>query len=181
MIRSTFRNLMLGLLSICLGLSYYLFTLTQGWQMKIVETESDIVRLNQELENARNLNVALTELDNLTITEQTATQLDILRHLGLEQSDLDFTLESRDTENVGGTSLFAHTVKIGGKMNYESALALVDRLQNTKKIVIGKIEIQGPTTADPNITLDVTGRIYGLEKTTPPPGSETPASPPEVK
>lgn len=168
MIRSTFRNVMLAMLVACFGLSYYLFTLTQEWQMRIVERESDIVRLNQELENAQNLNVALTELDSLTITEQTATQLDILRHLGLEQSELNFSLEARDVQQVGGTSLYAHRVRINGPMSYESALALADRLQNTKKIVLDAIEIQAPPQGSMDVTMNLVGRIYGLDKATPP-------------
>lgn len=171
MIRSTYRNMMLILLVVCFGIAFYVFRWSQDFQLQIAERRNDITRLNQELENARSLDVALTELDNLTITEQTATQLDILRHLGLEQSELNFQMESRDVQAVAATNLYIHNVRISGAMSYEAALALSDRLQNTKKIVLTSIEILAPAADTSDITLNVSGRIYGLDKTIPEPGT----------
>ncbi len=177
MIRSTYRNLMLILLVVCFGIAFYVFRMSQDYQLQITDRQNDITRLNQELENARSLDVALTELDNLTITEQTATQLDILRHLGLEQSELNFQMESRDVQAVASTNLYIHNVRISGVMSYEAALALSDRLQNTKKIVLTSIEILAPAQDTNDITLNVSGRIYGLDKTLPPPGSQAAPAP----
>ncbi len=170
MIRSTYRNLMIGILLACFALAYYLFTTSQDFQLEIQRLNNDRIRLNQELENMQNLNVALTELDNLTITEQTATQLDILRHLGLDKSDYDFQLEARDVQNIGGTSLYIHTVQVSAKLPYAEALALCDRLQNTKKIVINEITLDAPppNTNDNLIGLTLRGNIYGLDKVIPP-------------
>ncbi len=168
--RSTYRNIMIAVLLICFGVAYYLFTTSQTYQVQIQQRTNEIIRLNQEFENAQNLNVALTELDNLTITEQTATQLDILRHLGLENSELTFQLEARDVQAIGPSSLYVHTVAISGNMPYAEALALCDRLQNTKKIVITAIEVRGPPSGTTQDTVDlrVVGLIYGLEKVIPP-------------
>ncbi len=171
MIRSTYRNVMLGGLAACFGLSYYLFTTSQDFQLQIQRRNNDVIRLNQELENMQNLNVALTELDNLTITEQTATQLDILRHLGLEKSDLNFQLEARDVQNIGQSSLYIHTVRIDADLEYAEALALCDRLQNTKKIVLNQITLQAPPSGTEStlVGLNVLGSIYGLDKVIPEP------------
>lgn len=181
MIRSTYRNLMLSLLAVSFGISFYLFRMSQDFQAQITDRQNDITRLNQELENAQSLNVALTELDNLTITEQTATQLDILRHLGLEQSEIGFQLESRDVQMVGSTSLYSHTVRITGSMAYDQILALCDRLQNTKKIILTQIELNAPVgTETSDVRFTISGKIYGLDKNlsavTP-----TPQPTPEVK
>lgn len=166
MIRSTYRNVMLGMLVVCFGLSFYLFQKTQDKQLEIAERQNDITRLTQEFENAQTLNVALTELDSLTITEQTATQLDILRHLGLEQSELAFQLESRDVRTIGTTSLYIHNVTISGKMPYETALGLCDRLQNTKKIMLDTIQVAYVVNNESSdINLTINGKIYGLDKT----------------
>ncbi|RYG61748.1 MAG: hypothetical protein EON60_02380 [Alphaproteobacteria bacterium] len=165
MIRSTYRNLMLLMLLLSFGVSFYLFRKTQDVQLEIGSFQNDIIRLRQELENAQSLNVALNELDNLTITEQTATQLDILRHLGLEQSNLNFTVESRDEQVIGDTRLFIHNVRIGGNMPYETALNLSDKLQSTKKIVLDAIELTVlPGDANNFINFTLAGKIYGLEK-----------------
>ncbi len=170
MIRSTYRNIMIGSLLGCFGLSYYLFTTSQDFQLQIQQSNNDLIRLNQELENMQNLNVALTELDNLTITEQTATQLDILRHLGLDKSDYAFQLEARDVQNVGGTSLYIHTVQVSARLPYAEALGLCDRLQNTKKIVINEMTLDAPMpSANDNLVgLVIRGNIYGLDKVIPP-------------
>jgi hypothetical protein len=170
MIRSTYRNLMIGILLACFGLSYYLFTTSQDFQLQIQQSNNDLIRLNQELENMQNLNVALTELDNLTITEQTATQLDILRHLGLDKSDYDFQLEARDVQSIGGTSLYIHTVQVSAKLPYAEALGLCDRLQNTKKIVINEMTLDAPSPGanDNLVGLIIRGNIYGLDKVIPP-------------
>lgn len=179
MIRSTYRNIMLTVLAACFGISFYLFRMSQDIQVEITERENDITRLNQELENAQSLNVALTELDNLTITEQTATQLDILRHLGLEQTEIGFQMESRDVQNLGTTSLYTHNVRITGIEPYDQALALCDRLQNTKKIVLTSVEINVPSVqASANVNFSIAGKIYGLDKTLPAAG--TVASSPTV-
>ena len=190
--RSTYRNLMVAALLACFGLAYFLFTTSQDFQLQIQQRNNDLIRLNQELENMQNLDVALTELDNLTITEQTATQLDILRHLGLEKSELDFQMESRDVQSVGGTSLYVHTVKIKADLEYPEALALCDRLQNTKKMVMREIVLTAPPSGSnsPLVGLDLTGSTYGLDKVIPPleilpavqadtPPADTPSDNPE--
>lgn len=179
MIRSTFRNVMLLLLVASFGVAFFVFRKTQDMQMETNLRQNEIIRLRQELENTQSLNVALNELDNLTITEQTATQLDILRHLGLEQSNLSFELESRDIQSIGATSLYVHNVRIRGSMPYEIALQLADRLQGTKKIVFDAIEIAAqPGNLDGHIDVNLAGKIYGLEKlnTAPAVPEETPVA-----
>jgi hypothetical protein len=177
MIRSTYRNLMLGLLGVCFGISFFVFRTSQNYQSDISNRESDIIRLGQEYDNAQSLDVALKELDSLTITEQTATQLDILRHLGLEQSTLDFNLESRESQSMGATTLYIHNVRIAARMPYPAALQLADRLQNTNKIILNAIELAPtPGTDSSDIALTITGRIYGLDKT-PVPEAPAPAAP----
>jgi hypothetical protein len=148
MTRSGYRNVMLLLVVFFTG----------------VERQNNLTRLGQEFENANRLNIALNELDGLTVNEQTATQLDILRHLGLEQSELEFRMESREVRSVGNTGLYVHNVRLGGSLPYPAALYLADRLQNTKKIMISSIVLT-PVNDGPNrVAFTLTGRIYGLDK-----------------
>lgn len=175
MTRTAYRNLMLALLVLFAGLAVFLFMKCQTFEEQIVDRQNDLTRLGQELENANRLNIALTELDQLTINEKTATQLDILRHLGLEQSDLKFTAEARDVQAIGNTSLYVHTVRLEGDLAYPAALNLFDRLQNTKKILINNIEINRAnvnTSGDNMVSIVLSGRIYGLDKADLPPASQ---------
>jgi len=165
MTRSGFRTVMFLLLFVLLGLSGLIFYWCQKLEADIVSRQNNLTRLKQELENARSLNTALTELDQLTINEKTATQLDILRHLGLEQTDLEFRVESREMRSVGITNLYVHSVRLAGALAYPAALRLADSLQATKKIMITDITLR-PVTTDTGdkIQLTLTGRIYGLDK-----------------
>lgn len=167
MTRTAYRNLMLGLLVLFTGVAVFLFVKCQSIEEQIIENQNNLTRLSQERENARRLNLALSDLDQLTINEKTATQLDILRHLGLEQSDVDFRLESRELRAVGATSLYVHNVRLVASLPYPAALYLCDRLQNTKKIILNTIELSAANNggvASSNIQMQLTGRIYGLDK-----------------
>lgn len=172
MTRTGYRNLMLALVVLLAGMAIFLFMKCQSFEEDIVSRQNDLTRLGQELENARNLNIALTNLDQLTINEQTATQLDILRHLGLEQSDLKFSAEGRDVQTIGATSLYVHTVRLMGDMAYPAALYLFDRLQNTHKILITNIQLNRSGQGGENmVSINLAGRIYGLDKADVAPGT----------
>lgn len=163
--RSSFRNVMLVVLLALIGGAVFLFFRCQGLEDQIIARQGNLIRLKQELENASRLNIALTELDQLTINEQTATQLDILRHLGLQQSKLDFAIQSRDVRNIGGTSLYVYGVQVSGPIAYPAALTLCDRLQSTNKIHIESIQLQPDGQRRKNmVNFTLTGNIYGLVK-----------------
>lgn len=170
MTRTGYRNIMLLGLAGLVGISTFVFLQGQKEQEKITEAQNQLTKLRQELENAARLSAALTELDQLTINEKTATQLDILRHLGLEQTDINFMLESREVRTVGDTNLYVRTARLEGQLPYAAALYLADRLHNTKKIVLTQMQID-PLFDGPNkVRLQLAGKIYGLDKQTVPTG-----------
>lgn len=166
--RSAYRNLMLTALFMMMAISTFIFTRGQNAEQEILNEKNQLTKLKQELENAARLSAALTELDQLTINEQTATQLDILRHLGLEQTDITFNVESREVRAVGDTNLYVRTVRVEGSLPYPSALYLADRLHNTKKIVMTSLQIEQAqsrqATKKDLVRLRLLGKVYGLDK-----------------
>lgn len=162
--RSSYRNFMIITLVVLLAISTFIFFRGQKAEQDILDSQNQLTKLKQELENAARLSAALTELDQLTINEQTATQLDILRHLGLEQTDINFTVESREVRAVGDTNLYVRTVRVEGVLPYPAALYLADRLHNTKKIVMSQLQFEQSFDKKEKIRMRLVGKVYGLDK-----------------
>jgi len=162
--RSDYRNIMVIMLLLCLGVATYIFFLGQEEEQEIIDRQNTVTRLTQELENAARLSAALTELDQLTINEKTATQLDILRHLGLEQTDINFAIESREVRTIGDTNLYVRTIRLESTLDYPAALYLADRLHNTKKLILSEINLNPSVNKRNKINLMLKGKVYGLDK-----------------
>lgn len=162
--RSSYRNLMIIALVVLIVLATFIFYKGQDEEQQILDRQNQLTRVRQELDNAARLSAALTELDQLTINEQTATQLDILRHLGLEQTDITFNIESREVRAVGDTNLYVRTVRVEGSLDYPAALYLVDRLHNTKKVVLNELQLEQAFDKKNKIRLKFVGKVYGLDK-----------------
>jgi hypothetical protein len=165
MTRTGQRNLILiccGALVILAGL-FYLQSQKSLEAAKVLGQERD--GLQRELANVSRRAATLTELNQLTIDERTATQLNILRHLGLAKMDIDFRLSARDTRQMGVDNLYVRTANIQTQVPYAEALKLLDMLHANRKMVLTEITLlAGRPEKDDDVTLRVNGRIYGLEK-----------------
>lgn len=162
--RSSFRNMSLLLIGLLLSLMLLIFNWAGGEQDAIIAKTNQLNDLSNELENAARRSAALEELDKLTIDEKTATRLDILRHLGLEQTGYIFNVQARTERGVADAKLYTRLVQLEAEVSYSEALELVDRLHETRKIVINSIEVERNGTPGDHVTLRVEGTIYGLEK-----------------
>ncbi|MFZ2586550.1 MAG: hypothetical protein WAZ18_00270 [Alphaproteobacteria bacterium] len=164
MTRASFRNTWVLSTLLILGLAFMAFQNGQSEQETIANNTFQLNALRSELDNAARRSIALEELDKLTINEKTATRLDILRHLGLEQSGYDFQVNARQMKTVGDGNLYLRVVKLQMDLPYGEAMALVDRLHETRKIVISKIEMKRSGKPGDNVYMILEGTIYGLEK-----------------
>ena len=165
MTRSTFRNIWILLNLVLLGLAFMAFQWGGQEQETIALHTAQLRTLKSELEHAERRSVALEELNKLTINEKTATRLDILRHLGLEQSDYDFQVNARLVKQISGVNLYLRIIRLQGSISHDQAMALLDRLHETRKIVISKVELKRSTKPGDMVDLVMEGTIYGLEKT----------------
>jgi hypothetical protein len=162
--RASYRNIWLLLLLMLLGLALMVFNMGRGARQEIDTKTMQLNNLTRELDNASRRSTALTELDKLTINEKTATRLDILRHLGLEQTDYAFAVNAHQDRIIGDTTLYLRSVKLEAQLSYDDAMNLLDRLQDTRKIVLSKITIGRSSDVGDKVSLSIEGTIYGLDK-----------------
>lgn len=163
--RKSFRNMWLLTIVVLVGLALLAFQTGKSERMSISNQNMNLQSLRVELDNAARRADLLKELDSLTINEKTATRLDILRHLGLEQSGYDFTVNARQIKPVGDATIFQRNVRLETDLSYQGAMKLVDALHETRKIVITSIELKKSGMPGDMVHLTLEGNIYGLEKT----------------
>lgn len=163
--RSNLKTVSLLVTSLCfLGATIcYYQSNTKLAEVNVLQGEK--MRLEDELRNVNRLSLQLDDLDTRTLDERVATQLDILRHLGLAQMDLSFRIDGRETRTIAGTSVYVRGTTIENVMPYSAALKLLDMLQANRKMVINGVEVTAGNTQIPDsVTLRVNGQIFGLDK-----------------
>lgn len=164
MTRSTFRNLWILVIAVLVSTSFYIYKKADIYQAKISRANSQLERLQRDLRAGNQLSAALAELDKVTINENVATHLDILRHLGLEKTELDFRTLAKTERKIGSTSLFVRTFSLQGNLPYMQALQQLDWLHNTKKVVLRNITLTPGSGYGDSVKLSVEGRLYGIDK-----------------
>lgn len=148
------------------------FRAASAKRLQIDQANLDLDAAYRELENAQRLSAAMTELDNHTLNENTSTRLEILRHLGLEQSDYEVDIQSRQDEQIGEGTMYVRTLGITAVGTYPAMLALLDRLHNTGKFVLTRIYFENAATDEQNgvklpvgtVKMTLDGNIYALKK-----------------
>lgn len=163
--RSTTKNIwILGIISLLAGTAM-MYRKAEDLQIDIARKEDERRQLTRELRAGNLHSAAIADLDNFTINEANATTLDILRHLDLEESDLEYRTVSTTSRKIGNTTLYTRKFTIRGQMAYQEALAQADWLHNTNKVVIDRITIRPSKAATGNLVeLVVEGTLYGLDK-----------------
>ena len=162
--RSTFRNLWLLTMVLAILAGLFMFNRAQDTETRITRAEMRLNLLRNELENAARLSAALAELDALTIDERTATRLNILRHLGLENTDYDFNVTAKQVRQLGDTSLIVRNIEMRGLLTYAQSLALLDHLYNTRKIILNRMQMSTTNDYGDAVEVRLSGLLYGLEK-----------------
>jgi hypothetical protein len=164
--RTTFRNIMILVSLVLAGLALLFYFQGKKAQANVQTDTYTLQALRQELDNVARLSAALTELDQMTIDEKTATQLNLLRHLNIEQNDFYFQVMSRQVLTLGESSVISRQVELQTKLPYPETLKLMDDLYNTKKLQVVSIEMEPVYPLNGNVALKLTGNVYGLEKNT---------------
>jgi hypothetical protein len=164
--RSTTKNIwILAIISLLAGTAL-MYRKAEDLQITVSRKEDERRKLTRELRAGNLHSAAIADLDNFTINEASATTLDILRHLDLEESDLEYRTISKTSRKIGGSTLYTRKFTIKGVMAYQEALAQADWLHNTNKVVINKIMIRPADKEEAGnlVELLVEGTLYGLDK-----------------
>lgn len=164
MTRSASRRLWLLIIGLLLIGAYVAFKKAQTLQGDIALAEERRVQLNRDLRQGNIFSAALSDLDKFTINERQATTLDILRHLDLQESSLNYETRSIVSRSVGGVILYTRRFALRGTMSYAEALAQVDWLHNTNKVVIDRVTLDAAEGYGDVVNVQIEGTLYGLEK-----------------
>ena len=164
MSRTTFRNLWILIVLVLLVASVIIFRQSQDYQKKIDRANSTHKKLTRELRSGAQLSAALANLNNLTIDENKATRLDILRHLGLEKKDLKFQISSKAEQTIGYTKLYIRQFRLSGDIPYRDVLEQIDSLHATNKVAIGIVTLEGGKEYGDVTKFEIRGKLYGLDK-----------------
>ncbi len=163
--RSSLRSTSLLVVALCSAAGMGCYYQSTKKLVEIDGLNSEKYQRQEELNNINRLSSQLDELDSLTLDERVATQLDILRHLGLSQMDLTFQIDARETQQASGVNLFIRGMRIENTMTYSSALKLIDMLQANRKMMIKNVEFfPGDPTKVDSVRVSLSGKIFGLEK-----------------
>ena len=164
MTRTGTRRTWLIITTALLLTAYYVLGIAQDTQIDISSAESKKNQLQREVRAGNLFSAAVADLDNFTINENNATTLDILRHLGLEESSINYQTRSRSIRPVGSTDLYVRRFTLEGNMSFAAAMGEIDFLHNTNKVVINSVEITPGEGFGDIISFDMEGRLYGIRK-----------------
>ena len=165
MTRQLFRNVSLLIMAVLLITVWLLWGQVQQAQSTVQSTEDAVTSLQRELRASSKRAEALAEVDRLTIDENNATRLDVLRHLGLEESALEFTLNARTERPIGTTTLFVRNFSVvGAGLAYHEALELVNYFNASQKVAVQQVILTPGDGYGDSVNLQVSGVLYGLAK-----------------
>ncbi len=164
MTRTTSKRIWLFIIFALLVTAFFSFKKAQDMQTELAQKDSKRQILSSKLRNSNKINVDVAELDNFTINERTATVLEILRHLELEDSTMKYQTRSKTNRRIGAATVYTRRFSLEGIMSYQDALNQVDWLHNTNKVVINKIQMEPGEGFGNIVNLYVEGTLYGLDK-----------------
>lgn len=137
----------------------------QNLQIELEDLKVQIDAKQRELDNAQRLSATLSKIDEMTINENSATRLGILRHLGLEQTTYTLDISSKAQEQVGSTMLLSRGIRVTANgVGYEEALTLADKLHNGGKLNITGLELTPDALTSNHVNISIEGQLYGLNK-----------------
>lgn len=164
MTRTSFRRVWVVGIFLLLSAAVYMYRAGEDYQKEISQASTKREQLIRDLRASNQLSAALVDLDNFTIDEQGITRLDLLKHLNLQESSLQFKPGRRSEKKIGTTTLYMREFTLSGTLPYAAALEQLDALYNTKKVVLDRMELAAGRGFGDAIEFDVTGTLYGLEK-----------------
>ena len=164
MTRSSSRNIILLIMALFVAASMWVMGKDKDIQQTNSVLNKKLNRLKAELKRGAHVSGEAALLDKKTINEKQATTLDILRHLGLEESALVYKTRSKISRQVSGITLYTRSFVLEGQVSYREALEQIDSLHGTEKVVIDKVVLVPGEGFGDIVKVSIEGTLYGLDK-----------------
>lgn len=164
MTRTKFRQFWIVVVGVMLMVASYAHNHSKDIAVSIDRANKTRDKLDIEFRTGNQMTSALVELDGVTIDENEATRLEILRYLGIESSDLVLQTQAPIIRKMVGTDLYVRRFTIKGMKPYAEALDQIDLFYNLKKVTVYSVQLDQVKGYDDNVSFELKGAIYGLQK-----------------
>lgn len=165
MTRSGFRRLWLLVLIALLGASYMVYKKTTDKQLQIDNQMRTKDRLVLERESSRALADKLNKIDALTLHEGSATRLDILKFLVIEEDrDIKFSPGMKISRSFDGAEVFERSFTLEAEMPYTAALSRIDGFYSDERITIDSVVLRHVKKPGDMVSFTLEGRMFALDK-----------------
>ena len=165
MTRSGFRRLWLLVLIVLMAVSYFVYNKTTDKKSQIDRQIVAKGRLIDEREASKMMASKLEKIDELTLHEQDATFLDILRFLSLEEERaFEFSSGTKVSQSVGDIMLFERNFVLKGSLPYRIAQQRIDELYENPRITVLGVKMQHINKPGEIVAVEVSAKMYSLDK-----------------
>ena len=164
MSRTKFRQTWMAIMAIMLLATSYAYNKYQSMQLMVNRANSELTRLQNEKSTGDKMTAALVDLNTHTLDEAKATKLEIMRYLGIEQTDFTLVEKVPVRKNVGGSEVTVRLFDLDGVSSYSDVLRRLDLFHEIKKVSVHRIEITPTTHYGDLVNFKMEGAIYGLQK-----------------
>ena len=164
MTRIAFRRFWMVVILVLGVSSYLVYGESQQTRADIDREVRNRQRMQVELNSGSLVAKALEEFDGLVMNEHESTMLSVLRYLGYEQSPFEVRVSGPSKVTFAGTKIFSRKVTVKGEVPYRVALSEIDRIYNSKKIVIHDVSLKPGSDYGDSVSFEVSGIFYGIDK-----------------
>ncbi len=165
MTRSGFRRLWILVLVVLMGASYLIYNKTSDKQLQINSQLQTKKLLILQRESIQSMAEKLRYIDELTLHEQDATRLDILKFLSLEEDrSFEFVPGTKIYLPVGSVQIYERGFDLKGTMPYKQMQKKLDELYENERIVLKDIEIEHVDEPGSLVRVKVAAKMFALDK-----------------
>ncbi len=162
--RTTFKYLWLATVFFLLISSFFVYRQSLSMQSDIDRASMRLEQLKRDLRASEQLSIDLAALDDLTMNEKNATKLDVLRHLGLAESNYKYNGGSRSERRLGNTRLYIRRFTLQGEDTYEQVINQLNVLNDNQKVSLHGFTLAPGKGYGDTVAFSAEARFYALDK-----------------
>lgn len=165
MTRSGFRRLWLLVLVVLMGASYMIYNKTTDKQLQITSQMRTKQLLLIQRESSKAMAEKLKKIDELTLHEQDATMLDILKFLSLEEDrTFEFSSGVKLVQPLGNVQVYQRGFELEATLPYKLLQKKVDELYEDDRVIIDEIKLEHVDEPGSLVHAKILAKMYALDK-----------------